>query len=552
MSGDDATSIVGWYSPETGLPSSSSAPTTQAQCPHAGSSHFRRSHHRASRSHNRQRPSLRSQSATVSSACSPLASSSSPAGKSGRRGRTEQTAAGDGSTSASDSSKTNRTAPAPAPASASALAPFDRRRKRPSSQRQRSDGAGISRSHDHSSGESRRLSRRRRPRQRQPRPVHQRWAALLTTSLCGYLCLIQFDAAISGGKFGYVPNLNFLRGGSRGNNNNTGGGMYVNTSRRLQSTVDHYFNKLKGLSPSAGSGKEDGRGHRRMEQAFSSTDSTNSLKALLEAQDATTSNTNEDAGTSAGSGAESTTSTVAQEEESSTTTDNTASTFEAMLSMLQSNQQKGGSTDDLMKLMRGFMGSKDPNSGSSNMSLDSTRRMETTEAETDATYEKNDNDRDVGDGNGAAAMVVDPTAAPTAAPTSAPTPAPTPVPTPAPTPMPTPVPTPAVRFVLFVVCFIFGILIHTAVISMLLSTTSQSNFRRLTLPPLSYLHTCISLPTAHSRPNTGTDRSTDAGANFTTHKGTHANAHDCGADCSTYRIQARETCRHYQVCVRKG
>jgi hypothetical protein len=234
--------------------------------------------------------------------------------------------------------------------------------------------------------------------------------------------------------------------------------MHVNTSRRLQSTVDHYFNKLKGLSPSAGSGKEDGQGRRRMEQSFSSTDSTNSLKALLEAQDATTSNPNEDAGTSAGSGAESTTATVAQEEESSTTTDNTDSSFEAMLSMLQSSQKKGGSTDDLMKMMLGFMGSKDPNSGSSKMSLDSTRRMETTEAETDATYENDGNDQDVGDGNDSVAMAVDPTAAPTAAPTPAPTPVPTPAPTPAPTPMPTPVPTPAVRFVLFVVCFIFGIL----------------------------------------------------------------------------------------------
>ena len=49
-------------------------------------------------------------------------------------------------------------------------------------------------------------------------------------------------------------------------------------------------------------------------------------------------------------------------------------------------------------------------------------------------------------------------------------------------------------------------------------------------PPLSYLHTCISLPTAHSRSNTGTDRPTDAGANTIAH--THA--HDRSADCGTY------------------
>ena len=83
-----------------------------------------------------------------------------------------------------------------------------------------------------------------------------------------------------------------------------------------------------------------------------------------------------------------------------------------------------------MKLMMGFMGSKDPNNGSSagGMNLDSTRRMETTEAETDGAY--------------TSSVGSEPTAALTAAPTPVPTAAPTPLPTPVPTEPPTPSPTP--------------------------------------------------------------------------------------------------------------
>ena len=110
-----------------------------------------------------------------------------------------------------------------------------------------------------------------------------------------------------------------------------------------------------------------------------------------------------------------------------------------------------------MKLMMGFIGSKDPiGSGNGGMDLDSSRRMETTEAETDAAY--------------AGASESDPTAAPTPIPTPVPTAAPTPVPTPVPTPAPTPSPTPKVSrsfgLSLFVLSclFLFLTLIYTTVL----------------------------------------------------------------------------------------
>ena len=251
--------------------------------------------------------------------------------------------------------------------------------------------------------------------------------------------------------------MGYLRG-NRGSNTrrgagNIGGGMY--TSRRLQSTVDHYFNKLKGISSTAGGdagsiGGSTNQGRRRMEQSFlfglntetangsdaddagtgtgACTGSPLSLKALLEAQDSaatTATDVNVDAEKSEEGKEEVDKSTTATTTGDNNDTSN--SSFETILSMLQSSKQKGSSTEDLMKLMMGIMGSKDPNNGSGaggGMNLDSTRRMETTEAETDEAY--------------TSSVGSDPTAAPTATPTPVPTAAPTPVPTEPPTPSPTP------------------------------------------------------------------------------------------------------------------
>ena len=184
-------------------------------------------------------------------------------------------------------------------------------------QQQSHDRSAVNRSADtatgiNKSGSSRRLrprsaqtlghaTQRHHRRQQNQRKQQKSWAVILTTSLCAYLALIQYDAALgetvlSGHGIAHLRGHNSSGNNRRRAGNIGGDGMY--TSRRLQSTVDHYFNKLKGISSTAGGdagGGATSQERRRMERSFSfglntetgaDTSSSLSLKALLEAQDA--------------------------------------------------------------------------------------------------------------------------------------------------------------------------------------------------------------------------------------------------------------------------